>query len=156
MHLMNKWLEHFPVHFAMHWNMKPSLHVCRLFLCNTVKKILQLNYKVHWNYSLVVQSSISNYQHGWQCMTAVAAGCRKATVSTEWAIFLLSSVENTPFALQRLQFWYFRQLSVWRAFFGWRTLTIKHLLMSGCDQGHEPVQNMWGKLWLKFLGLTPS
>ena len=28
--------------------------------------------------------------------------------------------------------------------------------MSGCGQGHEPAKNLWRKLWIKFLRLTPG
>ena len=49
-----------------------------------------------------------------------------------------TSVENGPFALQELHFWLFRQLSVWRT--GQRALTIEHLVVSGCGQGHEPAK----------------
>ena len=35
-------------------------------------------------------------------------------------------------------------------------MTIEHLLMSGCGQGHELVKNMLKKLWLKFPELTHS
>ena len=37
---------------------------------------------------------------------------------------------------------------------GLRALTIEHLLMSGCGQGHELVKDMWK--WFKFPGLTRS
>ena len=65
-------------------------------------------------------------------------------------------VENPPFTLYGLYFWHFRQPLVWRSILWSEALTIQHLLMSGCGQGHEPTENVSIKLWLKFPVLAPS
>ena len=42
------------------------------------------------------------------------------------------------------------------AFSGRRALTIERSVTSGFGQGHKPAKNFSRKLWIKFLGLTPS
>ena len=97
---------------------------------------------------------------GYQCMAAVAAGCRKALVNARWATVLLSCTNgprNYSFHLVEAPFLTFLgTFQSGAALSGRRTLTIESLLMNRCGQSHELVKDTLKKLWLKFAGLTQS
>ena len=70
----------------------------------------------------------------------VLASCRKALVGTGWAIFLPSSSEGEK-PLGFISGTVGNTFSVRGVFADQRALTIVNLLMSGCGQGHELIEN---------------
>ena len=91
-----------------------------------------------------INTLIINEVGGYQCMVAVAAGCRKALVNARWATVLLSCTNgprNYSFHLVGAPFLTFLgSFQSGAALSGRRTLTIECLLISGCGQSHELVR----------------
>ena len=94
------------------------------------------------------------HRSGWPCLAAVIAGYRKGLVSAGWPIRLVSCANGCTkhsFHLSGLG-----SFQSGGAFSGQRVLIIEHSVMSGCGQGHKPAKDLWRKLWIKFLRLTPG
>ena len=89
----------------------------------------------------------------WRLLQLTIEWARSALGGPLFCFLVQTSVESGPFTCRGSISGSFQSGGT---FLGQRTLTIECSVMSGCGQGHEPAKNFQRKLWIKFLGLTPS